>query len=46
VIVLHQVVIDGLGGMHEMAGTTRLLPQQFERSGGVIAANIDEGAGI
>jgi hypothetical protein len=22
VIVLHQVIIDGLGGMHEIAGTT------------------------
>ena len=41
-VVLHEVVVDGLWRMHETAGTGSARAQQVESSGRVVATDVDE----
>ena len=44
-VVVDQVVVDGLGRMHEGHRAAGRLGQDLLRAGGVVAADIDEGVG-
>ena len=45
VVILHQVVVDGLGRMHEGDRPARRVGQDLLRAGRIVAADIDEGVG-